>query len=419
MAEQQIGNGIRYTEIIDPKYRSCLLLMQFYTARTAETASALALLTDLLTASSAEYPGISALSLRLDSLYAADFSAKLSLCGDAAALSFTASWLDDRFALEQEPLTEDMLKLVLGCLLHPHAENAAFCEPEFRIARQNLLDDIDCELNDKRIYAMQRTASVCFAGEPAAIPPYGSRAAAEAVSPALAYRIWAQLLREAPLDIVCILPSPRPVRQTLAAAFSGLQRSPADVPLFALSPVRQAPVREEERMTLNQSKLVIVYKFTDISRDVMHMLNSLLGGINQSLLFLNVREKRSLCYYCLSSVSMLKGTLTVDCGVQTADLAEAEAAIHEQIDILRRGDFPDSMMQEALLDYRRRAAMTGNSNASVAARIADSHMFGDERSPEEIAAALEQITVPQIRSAAERLTPDTVYILRAEEAISY
>jgi len=134
---------------------------------------------------------------------------------------------------------------------------------------------------------------------------------------------------------------------------------------------------------------------------------------------LNVREKRSLCYYCLSSVSMLKGTLTVDCGVQTADLAEAEAAIHEQIDILRRGDFPDSMMQEALLDYRRRAAMTGNSNASVAARIADSHMFGDERSPEEIAAALEQITVPQIRSAAERLTPDTVYILRAEEAISY
>ncbi len=417
MAEQQIGNGIRYTEIIDPKYRSCLLLMQFYTARTAETAPALALLTDLLTASSAEYPGISALSLRLDSLYAADFSAKLSLCGDAAALSFTASWLDDRFALEQEPLTEEMLRLVLGCLLRPHAENGAFCEPEFRICRQNLLDDIDCELNDKRIYAMQRAASCCFAGEPAALPPYGTRAAAEAVTPALAYRVWEQLLREAPLDIVCILPSPRPLREPLTAALSGLQRSPADVPLFAFSPAKSAPLRETESMPLNQSKLVIVYKFRDIPRDVMHMLNSLLGGINQSLLFLNVREKRSLCYYCLSSVSLLKGTLTIDCGVQTADLQAAEDAIREQITLLRRGDFPASMMREAVLDYRRRAAVTGNSNAAVAARIADSHLFGDSRSPEEIADALEQITAEQIREAAEQLVPDTVYILRAEEVI--
>lgn len=417
MAEQQIGSGIRYTEIIDPKYRSCLLLMQFYTARTAETAPALALLTDLLTASSAEHPGISALSLRLDSLYAADLSAKLTLCGDGAMLSFTASWLDDRFALEHEDLTGEMLRLVIGCLLHPHAENGAFCEPEFRICRQNLLDDIDCERNDKRIYAMQRAASLTFAGEPAALPPYGSRAAAEALTPALVYRVWQQLLRDAPLDIVCILPSARPVREALTAAFSGLHRSPAAVPLFALSPKKPAAIREEEHMALNQSKLVIVYKFRDIPRDVIHMLNSLLGGINQSLLFLNVREKRSLCYYCLSSVSVLKGTLTIDCGVQTADLQEAEEAIREQITLLRRGDFPASMMQKAVLDYRRRAAITENSNAAAAARIADSHLFGDDRSPEEIAAALEQITAAQIQAAAEQLTPDTVYILRAEEAI--
>ncbi|MBR3268078.1 MAG: insulinase family protein [Oscillospiraceae bacterium] len=417
MADQMIGNGIRYTEIIDPKFRSCLLMMQFYTARSAETAPALALLTDLLTASSAEYPGISALSLRLDSLYAADFSAKLSLCGDAVSLSFTASWLDDRFALEGENITGEMLKLVTGCLMRPHAENGVFCEPEFRICRQNLLDDIDCERNDKRTYALQRAASLCFQGEPAALPPYGSRKNAEAVTPALAYRIWKQLLTAAPIDVICILPEPKPVRSILTGAFAGLHRCPEAAPLFAPSPPKVKLLRETEHMAVNQSKLVMIYKYSDVPRDVMYLLNSVLGGINQSLLFMNVREKQSLCYYCQSHTSVLKGTLTVDCGVQNEDLEAAEHAIRMQIELLRKGEYPRSMLNEAVLDYRRRAAIIENSNADTAARIADNHLFDDSRTPEEIAAALERITPEQLSAAANQLIPDTVYTLYAEEAM--
>ena len=40
-----------------------------------------------------------------------------------------------------ESVTDAMLSLVTGALLHPNAENGAFCDPEFRIAKQNLLDD--------------------------------------------------------------------------------------------------------------------------------------------------------------------------------------------------------------------------------------------------------------------------------------
>ena len=68
MTEEWIGDGIRYTEIHDPKFRRCLLLLQFYAARDAQHAPVLALLTDLLTASSAEFPGLSALRIRLDAL---------------------------------------------------------------------------------------------------------------------------------------------------------------------------------------------------------------------------------------------------------------------------------------------------------------------------------------------------------------
>ena len=93
MPETMIGNGIRYTEIHDPKFRSCLLTIQFHVPRNAQTAPVHALLPDLLTASSADYPSVNAMTLRLESLYAADFLAKVSLCGDGAVLDFTASMM--------------------------------------------------------------------------------------------------------------------------------------------------------------------------------------------------------------------------------------------------------------------------------------------------------------------------------------
>ena len=108
--------------------------------------------------------------------------------------------------------------------------------------------------------------------------------------------------------------------------------------------------------------------------------------------------------------------LTVDLGVQTADLQAAQDAVAAQIACLQRGDFPDSMCREAVLDYERQAAVTANVNASVAARIADGHLFEDDRTPEEIAAALSRITKAQIMEAAAQLTLDTVFVLRAEEA---
>ena len=166
----------------------------------------------------------------------------------------------------------------------------------------------------------------------------------------------------------------------------------------------------------NRGKLVLVYQFRNIAPDVLRMLNGILGGINNSLLFLNVREARSLCYYCLSSYSLLKGVLSVDCGVQTADLPAAEEAVREQIALLQSGDFPDSMLREAVLDYIGREAAQENTNAGIADRIADGLMRGDTRSPEETAAALAAVTKAQITEAARQLTPAAVYILRAEEA---
>lgn len=416
MPERLIGNGIRYSEIHDPKFRSCLLTLQFYIPRDRMTAPVHALLPDLLTASSAAFPSVREMTLQLESLYAADFIAKTSLCGDAAVLEFTASWLDDAFALDGESVTAPMLELVTGALLHPNAENGAFCDPEFRICKQNLLDDIDCEQNDKRSYALRCAAELTFAGEPAAIPAHGTRPEAERITPEQAFAVWQGILRTAFIEIAAVTPNPRPEIETqLAAAFRTLERQPVPVIFDAPSPLHEPVCRETERMPLGQTKLVLTYKYNSIRREVLLMLCSILGWIADSLLFTNLRERCGLCYYCLLSNAAFKHTLFIDIGIDAANLEAVLSAADAQIRALQTGDFTDDMMQKAVLRYGFQAAAASDTISDLAMQRILSLRRGDLRSGQEIAAAMGKVTRAEIMDAAKQLRPDAVFVLRAEQ----
>ena len=48
----------------------------------------------------------------------------------------------------------------------------------------------------------------------------------------------------------------------------------------------------------------------------MKIMTALFGGTPHSKLFLNVREKMSLCYYCAAALIKPKGFIMVDSGIE-------------------------------------------------------------------------------------------------------
>ena len=59
----------------------------------------------------------------------------------------------------------------------------------------------------------------------------------------------------------------------------------------------------------------------------MRMMVAILGGTATSKLFLNVREKQSLCYYCGANLDRTKGIVLIDSGVRPDNAEAAKAAI--------------------------------------------------------------------------------------------
>lgn len=412
----EIAGGVRCTDILDSRFRGCLLTLHFALPREEKTAPVHALLTDLLTGSSADYPAPGALNEKLDSLYAADFPGSLTLCGDAADLYFSASWLDDAYALNGEPLTDEVLSLVTGCLFRPHLKDGAFDAERFRICRQNLLDDIDAAVNDKRAYALRRAAETAFAGEPAAIPPQGTRPFAESVTAADCAALWQEILRTAPVDLIAVLPQEKPLlMQRLTEAFSGIRREPRPVSFSAPSPPRVQTEYRTEEMDMIQSRIVMTYLYDRADRMAMTLLCRMLSGTGSSLLFANVREKEGLCYDCSASFSAAKHALVIECGVRPGMEQAAEAAIDAQIAAVRQGAFPAELPEECRLAEAFSAAAAQDSSGGIARAAAACHRAGLAYDPAEWLRQLNSVTPAQIAEAAGKLRLASVFRLCGRE----
>lgn len=412
-----LSDSITYTEIYDEKFKTCALYFRFFVKRTPQTAAVNALMIDLLTNCSADYPTLAALTLKKQSLYGASLHSIRGNTGDVQELTIAANWIDDRFALEGESVTDAMAALMLGCILRPNAQNNAFDAAAFRFCKQNLLDTIDCEINQKRSYAMLRAAGIAFEGEPAACPPYGTRESAEQITAESAFAAWETMLKTAPLEIVAVLPSEKPkLLQMLSDAFSSLQRDPVPVMFESASPCKASPSVIEEPMPVTQCKLVLALKTADAPHEAMQMLNLLLGGTTGSLLFANVREKLSLCYYCASRYQRSKHTLIIDCGVRTDKLCEAKEAILDQCKALREGGFTDAMMEEAILFYEHSLASASDAQSGLAAWVFQQKQTGRNLTMEESIALLRTVTREQIIAAANAMQLDTVYTLLATKS---
>ena len=79
------------------------------------------------------------------------------------------------------------------------------------------------------------------------------------------------------------------------------------------------------------------------------VMSAVLGGTPTSKLFLNVREKESLCYYCVSRVDNNKGIMLIDSGVESENIQRTEESVLRQLELLKKGEITDGELEEAKL----------------------------------------------------------------------
>ncbi len=411
---KEICEGVAFTSIVDHRFKRGRIGAALIVPLENKTAAANALLSCVLTRSCQKYPDFTALSRRLEELYGATIYPSVNRLGDYQVVMLSLSGIEDRYALDGEQISAELAELLCSIMFEPNIVDGRFVEEDVEQERRQLIENIDAEFNDKRIYAINRCIENMCRDEPYSIGRYGSRAAVEALTQADIYAAWQNLLNNARVELTMLgSTNPDAVFERFKKYFEDKPRtvSGTSVVKDTVDEVKRIAETEE----VSQSKLVMGFrcKYPIGKRECIanSLMSAILGGTPTSKLFVNVREKQSLCYYCASRVDNEKGIMMIDSGVETANIEKAEHAVMLQLTELMRGNISDDEMNSARLALKNAFVSALDSLPALQAYCINRSNRNDGLTPDEAAEIVDKITKEEVIELAQHIKLDTVFSL--------
>ena len=416
----QLENGITLRHFQADRFKQGCLSIQFVRQMKAEEAAMNALIPAVLLRGTRTHPDLRAITMRLDELYGASVGTLVRRVGDYQAMGLYCGFIEDRFALPGDRVLAPMVDFLRQLLLESLREDGGFCRSFVESEKKNLIATIESDLNDKRAYAMGQLLKCMCKGDSYGIPRLGEKEAVAAIDHKTLYDHYQQVIRESRVEIFYVGSAPM---ETVAALLKPLLQA---IPRSYVNLPGQTPFRDAggadvtERMDVAQGKLCLGYVTPITNRSpefvAMQVMNMVFGAGMTSKLFMNVREKLSLCYSVGSSYYGSKGIVTVAAGIDFAKEQQTREEIARQLEACRRGEISQEELnaaKEALLSGLRG---THDSPGSIEGFYATGALSGMGMDPAQYMAAVEQVTVQQVARAAQSVTLHTSYFLKGVEA---
>ena len=413
---RKIADGVYFSSITDKRYKKNLISVAFSTQLSEETATENVIVPLLLTKCNSKLPSYKAFNNKMSRLYASGIGGTTGRQYDLQTISFGAYYLDDVYALAGEKMTEIMTDIFIDCLTSPVTENGVFAAKFVELEKKTAIDNIETAINDKRSYAIERAMKTICKGEPASVCSYGTVEKAKLITPDSAYKAYRRMLETMPCEIICTGCSDFDgVAEKFAAAFEKVGRHDIEQTTIALSPVKTQTEEVTERLTVNQSKLVLGFKSHSDDDAALVLLQKIFGGTTSSKLFQNVREKMSLCYYCSAARNDLKGIMLVNSGVENENIEKTKNAVVDQLEEIKNGNFTDEDINFAEMAIKNDFKSVADSAGNVSNWYFDCIRKNDIVTPEEKLERYLGVSKERIIAAAKSMVLDSVYVLTGNE----
>lgn len=418
--KKEIGFGAALLCIPATRFKTNEIAVSLAMPLCADTAADYALAVSMLSRKSKAYPDLTALNLKKDMLYGAQLSATVQKIGECQVMKLGVTCLDDRFSLDQESISAQGLELLLSLLFEPLLDaDGLFAPEDVEAEKRVLLEKLAAEENDKRVYAVRRMEEIMFAQEPYGVSRYGTKDTIAAATPQSVTAAWKTMLTRAKVWITVVgSMDPDFAEKMIARRFSAVQRQYKPLPQTVFVPAAKKVRDVCESEQIKQGKLVLGFRVNmkpdDPRTAAMRSFCDAFGGGPYSKLFMNVREKMSLCYYCSARYVRQKSYVFIQCGCEEENMQKAVDEILNQLEEMKRGNCVEELQSSkiALSDLLTSVADTPSGLESwYGSCIAEEELL----TPAESAAQNDAVTRDDVMDCAQLLTLDTVYKLVADK----
>jgi len=410
--------GITLRVCRDTRFKQGCLSFQLVRPMCREEAALNALLPSVLLRGTRRCPDLRSITEHLDELYGASVSPLVRRIGDYQTTGLYCGFMDDRFALPGDQVLRPMLAFLEEILLDSPMEEGVFLSSFVESEKKNLISTIESERNDKRAYSMSRLLKIMCRADSFGLPRLGEPEQVSAITPRSLLTHYRNILRSSPIEIFYV--GSAEGHRVAHMLMPLLGKLPRDFqPLPQQAPFQPCEASEEtETMDVSQGKLCMGFTVPITNRDplfpAMQALNVIFGSGMTSKLFMNVREKMSLCYSIGSGYYGTKGILVVNAGIDFDKETLVKEEVLRQLTLCQEGEITPQELQsakEALLSSLR---STHDSPGAIEGYYSTAALSGLAFSHEGYMEAVEALTVEDVVRCAKQLQLHTTYFLKGE-----
>ena len=293
------------------------------------------------------YKSVNDITKKLESLYNANIGYKFYVTSENMTFETNLRIINPKYT--KEDTYKESFDLFKEILTKPTLKNNQF--KYFDLQKDNLINSILNVKDDLRSYSSLKFQEIFYKGTVYAENNYKNIKLFEDMESKKLYENYKKLFSEFKIDVFVIGKFDEEVltkyMEELMKGFKSKDNYTKD--LYTKVKCKESLVKDKFKES--QSSLLIglnINGLTDEERDYKLILyNTILGSMNNSVLFVNVREKNSLCYSIGSTISKFTETMIIRSGISSDSFDDAVRLIKESLEEMKDEKKVDKLLKNA------------------------------------------------------------------------
>ncbi len=371
------------------------------------------LIPSVLKSATVGYPNPIAIAKKLQDLYGSTIGVSVDKMGERQVLSFRMYCVGDMYL--PEPVFEDSLAMLKEIILHPLTKDGGFIKEYVDIEKTILEEDIKSKINNKGHYAVEKCIENMCKQEPFSISEDGYIEDLGEIDEKSLYSHYKEIIETSPIDIVIAGSFDRDeIIETVKSKFNFERKELVKIDNEQIYKKPEASYITEE-MDINQGKLVLGLRTNMDYKDEKYynlmMFSAVLGSGAHSKLFLNVREKHSLCYSIYSSLEKLKGLMFISAGIEISDYDKALELISKELDDMKRGNITSEELTNSKKFIINNLKSLNDNLSALTDYYYSMSIQDSNRTIDDVINLVSKVEISDIVEVGKEIYLDTVYFL--------
>ena len=405
-------NGINIKVINTSKFKTICIAFLLKQPLDKEYVTYNSMLSKILTMGCDKYKTIKDISIKMESMYGAYIHSDILKKGDSQIIEFLIEFIEDKVSLEE------IFIFLKEIILNPLLEGDCFKEEYFKKAKELVKESILSRKNDKKELAKDRCIEIMCKDEKFSILADGYIEDLEKIDNKKLYNHYKEILKTSQIDIFAIGNIKENDIKDLVKKYFDIERNYIKDDFNFVYKEKTNENIVVEKYNILQGKLCMAYRTNIEPSSEMFIpllvCNEILGGGSGSMLFNNVREKESLCYYINSFIYIFKGIVFIESGIDKNDYEKAIKCIKQNVENVIKGKFDDNNIEIAKSNLCKKYKGIIDYNTATIDYYYTNYLADTKIDIENITEKINLVTKDDIKKAFENIYLDTCYFMEGD-----